>query len=208
MAGGVSQEPAGKTAGRRGRRPLQLKCQVVPRERCGGQRTGRPTEQQRKSERGKGGRKPSPDGAGGAEPRPYAHPISHCGGSGPRLKSGAKPVGRGSRLAAHNERRQFAAQTRSCGCLPRRGKHCSLPQFRSAQLWPRVRNPAPRRNSGSFLCELSFAAKRKRPPGRLPSILQPRRPTPYCGASGRVKSSVKLFVKSLIFIRTAQNTSP
>ena len=56
-------------AGRRERRPLQLKCQVVPRERCGGQRAGRPTEQQRKSERGKGGRKPSPDGAGGAEPR-------------------------------------------------------------------------------------------------------------------------------------------
>ena len=31
--------------------------------------------------------------------------------------------------------------------------------------------PAPRRNSGSFLCELSFAAKRKRPPGRMPFIL-------------------------------------
>ena len=35
-----------------------------------------------------------------------------------------------------------------------------------------------------------------------------RRPTPLLGASGRVKGSWKLLVKSLIFIRTAQNTSP
>ena len=83
-------------------------------------------------ERGKGGRQPSPDGTGGAEPRPYAHPIPTAGVRG--------------RLAAHNERRQPAKLARSCGCLPRRGKHCSLPsfapQFRSAQLWPRARNPA------------------------------------------------------------------
>ena len=100
-------------------------------------------------ERGKGGRQPSPDGAGGAEPRPYAHPIPTAGVRG--------------RLAAHNERRQFASQTRSCGCLP--------PQFRFAQLWPLTHNPAPHRNSGSFLCKLSFAAKRKRVSGRLPLIL-------------------------------------
>ena len=79
-------------------------------------------------ERGKGGRQPSPDGAGGAEPRPYAHPIPTAGVRG--------------RLAAHNERRQFASQTRSCGCLPHRGKHCSPPQFRFAQLWPLTHNPA------------------------------------------------------------------
>ena len=45
-------------------------------------------------------------------------------------------------MAARNERRQPAKLARSCGCLPRRGKHCSLPQFRSAQLWPLARNPA------------------------------------------------------------------
>ena len=45
-------------------------------------------------------------------------------------------------MAARNERRQPAKLARSCGCLPRRDKHCSLPQFRSAQLWPLARNPA------------------------------------------------------------------
>ena len=106
----------GKAAGRRGRRPLQLKDKAVLRAPCG------------QIERGKGGRQPSPNGTGGAEPRPYGHPISPSGGS--------------ERLAAHNERRQPAKLARSCGCLPRRGKHCSLPQFRSAQLWPLARNPA------------------------------------------------------------------
>jgi len=39
-------------------------------------------------------------------------------------------VGRGlDRLTAHNERRQPAKLARSCGCLPCRGKHCSLPDF-------------------------------------------------------------------------------
>ena len=115
-------------AGRRGRRPLQLKCQVVPKARCGGQRTIRPTEQQRKSERGKGGRMPSPDGAGGAEPRPYAHPIFHCGGSG--ALGGAQrapPASKAGPLV-----RLFAPQ----------GQTLLAPQFRSAQLWPRARNPA------------------------------------------------------------------
>ena len=47
------------------------------------------------------------------------------------------------RLAAHNERRQFAAQTRSCGCLPRRGKHCSLPSFAALNCGPALATPQP-----------------------------------------------------------------
>ena len=45
------------------------------------------------------------------------------------------------RLAAHNERRQFATQTRSCGCLPRRGKHCSLPSFAALNCGPTLATP-------------------------------------------------------------------
>ena len=45
------------------------------------------------------------------------------------------------RLAAHNERRQFASQTRSCGCLPRRGKHCSLPSFAALNCGPALATP-------------------------------------------------------------------
>ena len=45
------------------------------------------------------------------------------------------------RLAAHNERRQFATQTRSCGCLPRRGKHCSLPDFAALNCGPALATP-------------------------------------------------------------------
>ena len=48
---------------------------------------------------------------------------------------------RGQRLAAHNERRQFASQTRSCGCLPRRGKHCSLPSFAALNYGPTLATP-------------------------------------------------------------------
>ena len=52
-------------------------------------------------------------------------------------------VPRGERLAAHNERRQFAAQTRSCGYSPRWGEHCSLPSFASLNCGPcsQPRNP-------------------------------------------------------------------
>ncbi len=67
-------------------------------------------------------------------------------------KFAAKDVGggvpdaprRGQRLAAHNERRQFATQTRSCGCLPRRGKHCSHPGFAPLNRGPcsQPRNPS------------------------------------------------------------------
>ena len=67
-------------------------------------------------------------------------------------KFAAKDVGggvpdaprRGQRLAAHNERRQFATQTRSCGCLPHRGKHCSHPGFAPLNRGPcsQPRNPS------------------------------------------------------------------
>ena len=67
-------------------------------------------------------------------------------------KLAAKDVGggvpdaprRGQRLAAHNERRQFATQTRSCGCLPHRGKHCSHPGFAPLNRGPcsQPRNPS------------------------------------------------------------------
>ena len=117
----------GIVAGRRGRRPLRLKDKVILTAACGGLRTVRPTEQQRKSERGKGGLQPSPDGAGGAEPRPYGHPISTAGVRG--------------RLAAHNERRQPAKLARSCGCLPRGGKHCSLPGFAPLNRGPTLTTP-------------------------------------------------------------------
>ena len=78
---------------------------------------------------------------------------------GPYKWAEVYPCGGSGRLAARNERRQPAKLARSCGCLPRRGKHCSLPQFRSAQLWPRVRNPAPRRNSETFLCYFLLVTK-------------------------------------------------
>ena len=45
------------------------------------------------------------------------------------------------RLAAHNERRQPAKLARSCGCLPRRGKHCSLPGFATLNRGPTLTTP-------------------------------------------------------------------
>ena len=51
------------------------------------------------------------------------------------------PAGVRGRLAAHNERRQFATQTRSCGCLPHRGKHCSLPSFAALNCGPALATP-------------------------------------------------------------------
>ena len=51
-------------------------------------------------------------------------------------------VGRGlDRLTAHNERRQPAKLARSCGCLPRRGKHCSLPGFAPLSRGPTLTTP-------------------------------------------------------------------
>ena len=66
-------------------------------------------------------------------------------------------VPRGERLAAHNERRQSAKPTRSCGYSPRWGEHCSLPGFARSAGFPRSQPRSPlvvgplRRNSGSFL---------------------------------------------------------
>ena len=51
-------------------------------------------------------------------------------------------VGRGlDRLTAHNERRQPAKLARSCGCLPCRGKHCSLPDFAPLNRGPTLTTP-------------------------------------------------------------------
>ena len=50
-------------------------------------------------------------------------------------------VPRGERLAAHNERRQFATQTRSCGYSPRWGEHCSLPSFAALNCGPLLATP-------------------------------------------------------------------
>ena len=51
-------------------------------------------------------------------------------------------VGRGlDRLTAHNERRQLAKLARSCGCLPCRGKHCSLPDFAPLNRGPTLTTP-------------------------------------------------------------------
>ena len=52
-------------------------------------------------------------------------------------------------VGAHNERRQFASQTRSCGCLPRGGKHCSLPGFASLNRGPTLATPQRRPLQGS-----------------------------------------------------------
>ena len=48
---------------------------------------------------------------------------------------------RGERLAARNERRQFAAQTRSCGYSPRWDEHCSLPSFAALNRGPLLATP-------------------------------------------------------------------
>ena len=44
-------------------------------------------------------------------------------------------------MAAHNERRQPAKLARSCGCLPRGGKHCSLPGFAPLNRGPTLTTP-------------------------------------------------------------------
>ena len=101
--------------------------------------------EEKREEQGRAAALPQRRGRSRAPPLRTSH--SHCGGSG--------------RLAAHNERRQPAKLARSCGCLPRRGKHCSPPQFRFAQLWPLTHNPAPRRNSGNFLWFFLLLAKER-----------------------------------------------
>ena len=76
-------------------------------------------------------------------------------------------VPRGERLAAHNERRQFAAQTRSCGYSPRWGEHCSLPSFATLNCGPLLATPqSPRPGSAAseqrdFFRFLFWSQKRK-----------------------------------------------
>ena len=78
-------------------------------------------------------------GAGHA--RPAASPLP------PRILC---IVGRGlDRLTAHNERRQPAKLARSCGCLPCRGKHCSLPDFAPLNRGPTLTTPHLRGASGT-----------------------------------------------------------
>ena len=73
----------------------------------------------------------------GPQPRHY-HPCILC------------IVGRGlDRLTAHNERRQPAKLARSCGCLPCRGKHCSLPSFAPLNRGPTLTTPHLRGASGT-----------------------------------------------------------
>ena len=73
----------------------------------------------------------------GPQPRHY-HPCILC------------IVGRGlDRLTAHNERRQPVKLARSCGCLPCRGKHCSLPDFAPLNRGPTLTTPHLRGASGT-----------------------------------------------------------
>ena len=53
------------------------------------------------------------------------------------------------RLTAHNKRRQPAKLARSCGCLPCRGKHCSLPDFAPLNRGPTLTTPHLRGASGT-----------------------------------------------------------
>ena len=45
-------------------------------------------------------------------------------------------------------------------------------------------------------------------PSHLWQVIYPLRPAPYCGASGRTNGWAKFSVRSLMFIRISQNTSP
>ena len=117
-------------APRRGQDP-SLRCKgygvVIARWRAGHARPLRTAVNGLWTRGAREGGSPLPDGAGGAEPRPYAHPIPTAGVRG--------------RLAAHNERRQPAKLARSCGCLPRSGKHCSLPSFAPLNCGPALATP-------------------------------------------------------------------
>ena len=102
------------------------------------------------------------DSAGGCKHPPLRNPKvtfrprrGQCGGRRKSVKKNAAflhflafplpdplfGVPRGERLAAHNERRQFAAQTRSCGYSPRWGEHCSLPGFAALNRGPLLATP-------------------------------------------------------------------
>ena len=130
--------------GQRPQRPAEGSRPLPPMQRIrggNGKVEGRacpaPTDCRKRlvDERGKGGRQPSPfpvDGlprqvAGGIYAAPTKQPLSASGVRG--------------RLAAHNERRQPAKLARSCGCLPRRGKHCSLPSSAPLNCGPALATP-------------------------------------------------------------------
>ena len=95
------------------------------------------------------------DVGGGVLDAPFWPRRGQCGGRRKSVKKNAAllhflafsltdhPFGvpRGERLAAHNERRQFAAQTRSCGYSPRWGEHCSLPSFAALNRGPLLATP-------------------------------------------------------------------
>ena len=88
-------------------------------------------------------------------------------------------VGRGlDRLTAHNERRQPAKLAHSCGCLPRRGKHCSLPGFAPLNRGPTLTTPHLRGASRTppptgVKHKVSHCRKRARWPEGWPPYMRP-----------------------------------
>ena len=94
----------------------------------------------RANRRGRRPRRPVKPPANGHPPD--SHPRR---GQDPSLRTepltGAHANPRAGRLAAHNERRQPAKLARSCGCLPRGGKHCSLPGFAPLNRGPTLTTP-------------------------------------------------------------------
>ena len=102
-------------------------------------------------------------------------------------------VGRGlDRLTAHNERRQPAKLARSCGCLPCRGKHCSLPDFAPLNRGPTLTTPHLRGASGTpppynTIRRASHYRKRPRRPGGRPPYI-PLYHIPWGGPSPATRS--------------------
>ena len=89
-------------------------------------------------------------------PSPATHSRNPVGAGHARPSTSPLPprilciVGRGlDRLTAHKERRQPAKLARSCGCLPCRGKHCSLPGFAPLNRGPTLTTPHLRGASGT-----------------------------------------------------------
>ena len=89
-------------------------------------------------------------------PSPATHSRNPVGAGHARPSTSPLPprilciVGRGlDRLTAHKERRQPAKLARSCGCLPCRGKHCSLPDFAPLNRGPTLTTPHLRGASGT-----------------------------------------------------------
>ena len=78
-------------------------------------------------------------------------------------------------MAARNERRQPAKLARSCGCLPCRGKHCSLPDFAPLNRGPTLTTPHLHGASGTppptTIRRASHYRKRPRRPGGRPPYI-------------------------------------